>query len=90
MSVEKGDVVIVPAGIGHRLLEDFGSGFSMVGGYPEGCSWDMCYGESGEEDRMEKVKGVEWFRKDPMYGEDGPVLWGQELEGRTGGGKNEL
>ncbi len=71
--VEKGDVIVMPAGVSHRLLEDKG-GFNMVGSYPVGNSWDMCYGKSGEE---EKVKGIEklgWFKKDPIYGDQGPAL----------------
>ena len=41
--LEKGDIVVVPAGVAHRLLEDYG-GFQMVGSYPTGKSWDLCYG----------------------------------------------
>ena len=41
--LEKGDVIIMPAGVSHRLLEDLseGLGFEMVGSYPVGCQWDM-------------------------------------------------
>lgn len=72
--VETGDVMIVPAGVAHRLLEDIDGGFSMVGSYAKGKSWDMCYGKDGEE---EKVKGIEtlgWFERDPIYGNEGPSL----------------
>lgn len=72
--VEKGDVIIVPAGVGHRLLEDLSGGFEMVGSYPPGKQWDMCYGQKGEEGSVEKIKDVEWFQKDPIYGEEGPCL----------------
>ncbi|KAH7254233.1 uncharacterized protein BKA55DRAFT_663544 [Fusarium redolens] len=71
--VETGDVVIVPAGVGHRLLEDLEGGFEMVGSYPTGCDWDMCYGKKGEEDKVNAIKNVEWFRKDPIYGDEGPA-----------------
>ena len=30
-SVEKGEGIVVPAGVGHRLLEDLSGGFEMVG-----------------------------------------------------------
>ncbi|KZM22504.1 uncharacterized protein EKO05_0000828 [Ascochyta rabiei] len=76
--VEVGDVVIVPAGVAHRLLEDVEGGFQMVGSYPKGCSWDMCYGKTGEEAKAEAVGRVSWLEKDPMYGDDGPALWGKE------------
>ncbi|KAL9094226.1 MAG: hypothetical protein Q9165_003366 [Trypethelium subeluteriae] len=72
--VERGDVVIVPAGVGHRLLEDLAGGFEMVGSYEKGKSWDMCYGKKGEEDKVEQIKGLSWFRKDPVYGDDGPAV----------------
>jgi len=71
--LEKGDVVIVPAGVGHRLLEDYGD-FSMVGSYPVGNSWDMCYGRSGEEAKVTGIEKLGWFDRDPIYGDEGPVL----------------
>jgi len=72
-SVKKGDVVIIPAGVGHRLLDDFNSDFEMVGSYPNGKNWDMCYGENGEEEKFEGISSLGWFEKDPLYGEEGPV-----------------
>ncbi|OIW25386.1 hypothetical protein CONLIGDRAFT_622957 [Coniochaeta ligniaria NRRL 30616] len=68
-----GDVVVIPAGVGHRLLEDLG-GFEMVGSYMPGCEWDMCYGREGEEDKVRGIKGLGWFGRDPVYGDEGPVL----------------
>lgn len=38
----------MPAGVVHRLLEYLDGGFLMVGSYPKGKSWDMCY--RGEDD----------------------------------------
>lgn len=71
--VEKGDVIIVPAGVGHRLLEDLDGGFEMVGSYPEGKQWDMCYGKEEEKDRISSIKSLAWFDIDPIYGEKGPA-----------------
>lgn len=48
--LEKGDVMVVPAGLSHRLLEDINGGFNMVGSYPMGKSWDMCYGREGDRE----------------------------------------
>ena len=67
--------MVVPAGVGHRLLEDEG-GFEMVGAYPTGRSWDMCYGRVGEEAKVAGISKLGWFVKDPIYGEEGPVLDG--------------
>jgi uncharacterized protein YjlB len=71
--LNKGDVVVLPAGVGHRLLEDYG-GFNMVGSYPKGKSWDMCYGRDGEEEQVKNIAGLGWFERDPIYGDKGPVL----------------
>ena len=76
MQVEKGDVLILPAGVGHRLLEDLtdSGGFEMVGSYPTGYNWDMCYGKKGEEDKVQRIAKLPWFSRDPIYGDQGPVL----------------
>lgn len=85
--VKVGDVLVVPAGVAHRLLEDVEGRFEMVGGYPEGsCGWDMCYGVEGEEGRAVAAGRVRWLERDPMYGGDGPVLWGRERLEKSGGG----
>ncbi|KAL9108343.1 MAG: hypothetical protein Q9187_008307 [Circinaria calcarea] len=72
--VGKGDVVIVPAGVGHRLMEDIEGGFEMVGAYQKGKSWDMCYGKEGKEEKVQNIGQLDWFVKDPIYGDEGPVL----------------
>lgn len=75
VEVGVGDVLVVPAGVAHRLLEDLGGGaFEMVGSYPPGAQWDMCYGREGEEDKVEGIGALGWFERDPVYGEEGPVL----------------
>jgi uncharacterized protein YjlB len=76
--VGAGDAIVVPAGVGHRLVEELEGGFVMVGSYPEGCAWDMCYGREGEEGMAERVREVEWLGRDPLYGGDGPVTWSRE------------
>jgi len=82
VEVGAGDAVVVPAGVAHRLLEDVSSGgyggFCMVGSYPKGCSWDMCYGSESEGDKAKAVAVVKWLERDPLYGEDGPALWGRK------------
>ncbi|KAA8651816.1 cupin domain-containing protein [Aspergillus tanneri] len=75
-TVEKGDLIIIPAGVGHRLLEDLdkGENFEMVGAYPRGKQWDMCYGKPGEERKIRHIEELEWFHGDPLFGADGPVM----------------
>jgi uncharacterized protein YjlB len=58
-------VIIVPAGVDHRLLGDFNSGFEMVGNYPKGKQWDMCYGKKGKESKVRGIAELGWFEKDP-------------------------
>jgi uncharacterized protein YjlB len=76
-TVEQGDLMIVPAGVSHRLLEDLSGGsFKMLGAYPPGKSWDMNYGkESESEEEVKKnIASQAWFDRDPLYGKDGPAL----------------
>ncbi|KAI5195068.1 hypothetical protein AUEXF2481DRAFT_63259 [Aureobasidium subglaciale EXF-2481] len=73
-TVKQGDVIIVPAGVAHRLLEDLEGGFEMVGSYPKGKSWDMCYGKRGEEGKVKGIGGLGWFGVDPVYGVGGPAV----------------
>ncbi|KAF2127819.1 hypothetical protein P153DRAFT_377322 [Dothidotthia symphoricarpi CBS 119687] len=84
VEVKAGDAVVVPAGVAHRLVRDVEGGFEMVGAYPKGCSWDMCYGKEGEEGNAQAVGRVGWLERDPLYGKDGPVLWsGERLKKRA-------
>lgn len=85
--VSAGDAIVVPAGLAHRLLKDHDGGFQMVGSYPKGCNWDMCYGKEGEDSMTERVKDVEWLKKDPLYGDDGPVFWRRERLEQNGKGQ---
>jgi uncharacterized protein YjlB len=71
--LERGDVVVVPAGVGHSLLEEHG-GFQMVGFYPVSQNWDMCYGRVGEEEKVKGIADLAWFDRDPIYGDGGPSL----------------
>lgn len=72
--MREGDVIIIPAGVGHRLLEDTSGNFEMVGSYPKGKSWDMCYGRLGGEEKVKNIGNLEWFSSDPLYGAHGPTL----------------
>lgn len=66
-------MIIVPAGVGHRLLHDYNNDFEMVGSYPKGKSWDMCYGKIEEEENIKAISGLGWFDRDPLYGDTGPL-----------------
>ncbi len=72
--LEPGDVVIIPAGIAHKNIESSGD-FGVVGAYPRGQEWDMCYGEPGERPQVdERIAQVPLPERDPVFGSDGPLL----------------
>lgn len=87
--VERGDVIVAPAGLAHRLGQDKGD-HSMVGSYPRGQSWEMYYGRKYEAEKEKVIKNLEWFDKDPRYGDKGSAIhtWRITLSRRLGHGKH--
>ena len=76
MRVKAGDVAILPAGTGHRLIEA-SRNFLVVGAYPADGTYDEC---TDTRDRVEAAKRIARTRKpkaDPVYGRKGPLsaLW---------------
>jgi uncharacterized protein YjlB len=72
--VAAGDVIVLPAGTGHRKL-DSSSDFLVVGAYPPGFSADLLRGEPGERPGSdERIAKVPLPRTDPVGGQGGPVL----------------
>jgi uncharacterized protein YjlB len=68
--LKAGDVVILPAGTGHRLI-DSSRNFLVVGAYPAQGTYDEC---TDSRDRPEAVKRIAKVRKpgkDPVYGAGG-------------------
>lgn len=73
-----GDVVVLPAGVGHRKLTS-SPDFLVVGAYPPGFSPDLMRGEAGERPSAdERIARVPLPQTDPVGGQGGPVLakWG--------------
>lgn len=68
--IEKGDVLVIPAGVAHKNLgpeNDVG----VVGAYPGGPDYDMNYGRPGERPRTdENIKNVPVPTNDPVFGRD--------------------
>jgi len=82
--VEAGDVVVIPAGVGHCRLSSSGD-FLVVGAYPPGQSWDLLRGDPGERPQADQnIARVPMPRTDPVEGEGGALvrLWGG-VGGRT-------
>ena len=75
VEVGAGDVVVIPAGVGH-CRESSGGGFSVVGAYPRGQeNYDLRTGGEGERPGvLENIRNVPLPETDPLFGEEGPLL----------------
>jgi uncharacterized protein YjlB len=70
-----GDVVAIPAGVGHKRLSEKRGGFTVVGGYPPGQSGRITRpGEYplGEAQRL--IAALALPKGDPVFGTEGPLL----------------
>lgn len=68
VSVEEGDVIVIPAGVGHKCIsasDDFG----VIGAYPDGRDYDIRKGDDGDRpDADENIAKVPIPENDPVYG----------------------
>ena len=75
VDLASGDAVLIPAGVGHKNLGDR-DGFGVVGAYPGGRDYDMCYGRPGERPGAdENIGNVPMPERDPVFGEQMSELW---------------
>ncbi len=73
LSVERGDVVIIPAGVAHNNL-GASQDFRVVGAYPLGQRADLNDGKSGERPQAdENIAHVALPELDPVYGAESPL-----------------
>jgi uncharacterized protein YjlB len=76
--VEAGDVIVIPAGVGHQNLGS-SADFHVVGGYPIGQTADLLRGNAGERPAADRrIAAVPLPKADPISGTNGPLvkLWG--------------
>ncbi|AYW47216.1 hypothetical protein C7K38_01795 [Tetragenococcus osmophilus] len=74
LTAERGDVLVLPAGTGHKLLKKE-AGFSVIGAYPNGQNYDICYGKKEERpEKLDNIKQVPIPDYDPIYGERGKLF----------------
>jgi uncharacterized protein YjlB len=74
LMLEKGDVVIIPAGVAHKNLGG-DDDFKCVGAYPDGADYDIQYGKAEERPAAdERIKNIPVQETDPIYGMTGPLL----------------
>ncbi|HSA82239.1 MAG TPA: cupin domain-containing protein [Geminicoccaceae bacterium] len=74
LDVQAGDVVVIPAGVGHQNLGASGD-LLVVGAYPGGAGFDLCRG--GPDDRprvLDNIRQVALPAADPVFGRAGPLL----------------
>ncbi len=73
-TISAGDVIIIPAGVGHKNLGS-SSDFHLVGAYPPRQNVDMNYGKPGERPRVdENISRLALPATDPVFGKTGPLL----------------
>ena len=77
VEVHPGDVIVIPAGVGHQNLES-SADFSVLGAYPGGRRWDLLRGLPGERPQADRnIAAVPLPDNDPLYGPNGPLkrIW---------------
>jgi uncharacterized protein YjlB len=76
LSFKAGDVLVLPAGTGHRLI-DASRNFLVVGAYPKEGTYDECTDTRECGEAAKRVAKVRKPSKDPVYGTSGPLkrLW---------------
>jgi uncharacterized protein YjlB len=74
IKIEKGDVLIIPAGVAHRNLKKENA-VKCVGAYPNGKNYDMNYGEKKELTRaIKNIKKVKMPKRDPVFGKTEGII----------------
>jgi uncharacterized protein YjlB len=72
--VSAGDVLVLPAGVGHCALPGQ-LDYEVVGGYPEGKSWDMMTGSSEERElAFANIALLPVPNTDPLFGKTGRLV----------------
>jgi uncharacterized protein YjlB len=78
IEVASGDVIVIPAGVAHKLVEER-DGFLVVGGYAGGRHWDILRPRATTlSAALERIAAVPLPESDPVSGADGELLtlWG--------------
>ncbi len=77
IGVAAGDVLVLPTGIGHCLLEA-SADFLVIGAYPSGQRWDICR-DAPLPDAISRMEHLPFPDRDPVEGSGGALvrLWHQ-------------
>ena len=73
VTVNAGDIIVIPAGVGHKNLGSENLG--VVGAYPNGMPVDIMRGEPGERPRVDhNIAAVPFPSTDPFFGKTEGLL----------------
>jgi uncharacterized protein YjlB len=75
--LEKGDVLVIPAGVAHKNLDDERA-IGVIGAYPNGKDYDMNYGKPAERPKADQhIAELPIPDTDPLEGATGqlPKIW---------------
>ncbi len=68
VSVQAGDIIVIPAGVGHQNLGSSGD-FGVVGAYPDGRTFDVLRGQPGERPKADQtIAALPLPTADPLLG----------------------
>ncbi|MGB2993443.1 MAG: cupin domain-containing protein [Paenisporosarcina sp.] len=74
IDVNKGDVIVLPAGTGHKKIAN-SPDFEIVGAYPDGKDYNIQTGMPSERPLvLAEIQQVEVPSTDPVYGNRGQVV----------------
>jgi uncharacterized protein YjlB len=77
IKIEKGDVILIPAGVAHRNMKKE-KDVVCVGGYPQGKDYNINYGKKAERPEADQlISKVRMPGFDPVTGKNGPMntIW---------------
>ncbi|MBW3544458.1 MAG: cupin domain-containing protein [Bacteroidetes bacterium] len=74
VEVSKGDMVVIPAGVGH-FCKKASDDFKVVGAYPKGQEdYDVCTEQDNLKEKQKNIEKVALPLTDPVGGKKGPLL----------------
>ena len=75
VNVDMGDVIILPAGVGHYSVDN-SMDYQFVGGYPNGADWNLHFSLKKEDSPtiLAEIANISLPEKDPIFGDNGPLF----------------